>query len=294
MKPAAASPIPPRPPARWSACASSTCRRWWPARSPRRCWPISAPTSSRSNCRARAIRCANWRRTRTACRCGGRSPTATRRASSLDLRKPDGMALLARLLADRDVLIENFRSGTLDQWGITREWLQEINPRLTILRVTGFGQTGPYRDRPGLCANLRGDERLHPHVRRGRRLAAASRLSDLGRDRRTVRRGRRAVGAVPAEGRSGGARSGDRLLDDGSDAAHARLPRHRIRPARRGANRQRQSQPVCRAGQYLRDRRRQMGLDRGLDAEHLRAAMRGARTPGAAERSADSPTIRRG
>ena len=70
---------------------------------------------------------------------------------SLDLRKPDGMALLARLLADRDVLIENFRSGTLDQWGITREWLQAINPRLTILRVTGFGQTGPYRDRPGFA-----------------------------------------------------------------------------------------------------------------------------------------------
>src|SRR5215470_14593662 len=70
---------------------------------------------------------------------------------TLDLRKPDGKALLQRLLADRDVLIENFRSGTLDQWGITRQWLQEINPRLTILRVTGFGQTGPYRDRPGFA-----------------------------------------------------------------------------------------------------------------------------------------------
>jgi len=70
---------------------------------------------------------------------------------TLDLRRPDGKALLARLLADRDVLVENFRSGTLDQWGITREWLQAINPRLTILRVTGFGQTGPYRDRPGFA-----------------------------------------------------------------------------------------------------------------------------------------------
>src|SRR5215468_5389764 len=70
---------------------------------------------------------------------------------TLDLRKGEGKALLKRLLADRDVLIENFRSGTLDQWGITREWLQEINPQLTILRVTGFGQTGPYRDRPGFA-----------------------------------------------------------------------------------------------------------------------------------------------
>src|SRR3954468_1657711 len=70
---------------------------------------------------------------------------------TLDLRKPDGKALLKRLLADRDVLVENFRSGTLDQWGITRQWLQQINPKLTILRVTGFGQTGPYRDRPGFA-----------------------------------------------------------------------------------------------------------------------------------------------
>ena len=70
---------------------------------------------------------------------------------TLDLRKPDGRELLKRLLADRDVLIENFRTGTLDDWGITRAWLQEINPKLTILRITGFGQTGPYRDRPGFA-----------------------------------------------------------------------------------------------------------------------------------------------
>jgi len=70
---------------------------------------------------------------------------------TLDLRKPDGKALLGRLVKDRDVLVENFRAGTLDDWGITRDWLQAINPRLTILRVTGFGQTGPYRDRPGFA-----------------------------------------------------------------------------------------------------------------------------------------------
>jgi crotonobetainyl-CoA:carnitine CoA-transferase CaiB-like acyl-CoA transferase len=70
---------------------------------------------------------------------------------TLDLRKTEGKKLLARLIADRDVLIENFRSGTLDEWGITREWLQGINPKLTILRVTGFGQTGPYGDRPGFA-----------------------------------------------------------------------------------------------------------------------------------------------
>jgi crotonobetainyl-CoA:carnitine CoA-transferase CaiB-like acyl-CoA transferase len=70
---------------------------------------------------------------------------------TLDLRKPDGKELLGRLVAEHDVLVENFRTGTLDEWGITRAWLQEINPRLTILRVTGFGQTGPYRNTPGFA-----------------------------------------------------------------------------------------------------------------------------------------------
>src|SRR5277367_3413765 len=70
---------------------------------------------------------------------------------TLDLRKADGKELLGRLVERHDVLVENFRTGTLDQWGITRGWLQGINPRLTILRVTGFGQTGPYRNNPGFA-----------------------------------------------------------------------------------------------------------------------------------------------
>jgi crotonobetainyl-CoA:carnitine CoA-transferase CaiB-like acyl-CoA transferase len=74
-----------------------------------------------------------------------------KRGITLDLRKPEGRALLAKLVAGRDVLVENFRPGTLDSWGITRQWLQDINPRLTILRITGFGQTGPYRNRPGFA-----------------------------------------------------------------------------------------------------------------------------------------------
>jgi crotonobetainyl-CoA:carnitine CoA-transferase CaiB-like acyl-CoA transferase len=70
---------------------------------------------------------------------------------TLDLRQAEGRALFGRLIADTDVLVENFRPGTLDGWGVTRAWLQEINPRLTILRVTGFGQDGPYRNRPGFA-----------------------------------------------------------------------------------------------------------------------------------------------
>ena len=70
---------------------------------------------------------------------------------TLDLRVAEGRDLFARLVADADVLVENFRPGTLDGWGITRTWLQGLNPRLTILRVTGFGQDGPYAGRPGFA-----------------------------------------------------------------------------------------------------------------------------------------------
>jgi len=74
-----------------------------------------------------------------------------KRGVTLDLRTPEGRELLGRMIPSEDVLVENFRPGTLDRWGITREWLWERNPRLTILRVTGFGQTGPYRNRPGFA-----------------------------------------------------------------------------------------------------------------------------------------------
>ena len=71
--------------------------------------------------------------------------------ATLDLRKPEGAALLKRLLPRFDVLIENFRPGTLDGWGLDRTALWAVQPRLVILRATGFGQDGPYRDRPGFA-----------------------------------------------------------------------------------------------------------------------------------------------
>lgn len=74
-----------------------------------------------------------------------------KRFMTLDLRQPDGQQILCRLLPRFDVLVENFRPGTLDRWGLTREKLWEANPRLIILRTTGFGQDGPYRDRPGFA-----------------------------------------------------------------------------------------------------------------------------------------------
>ncbi|MGH8842090.1 MAG: CaiB/BaiF CoA transferase family protein [Advenella sp.] len=74
-----------------------------------------------------------------------------KRGITLDLRKAGAKTVLERLLPELDVIVENFRPDTLDRWGITKEWMHGINRRLIILRVTGFGQTGPYRNRPGFA-----------------------------------------------------------------------------------------------------------------------------------------------
>ena len=70
---------------------------------------------------------------------------------TLNLKTPDGAALFKRLVAVSDVVCENFRPGTLERWGLGWDVLSEINPRLILLRVSGYGQTGPYRDRPGFA-----------------------------------------------------------------------------------------------------------------------------------------------
>jgi len=70
---------------------------------------------------------------------------------TLDVRKPQGRNLLLRMLAQFDVLVENFRTGTMDRWGLDAPTLLAANPRLVILRLTGFGQTGPYATRPGFA-----------------------------------------------------------------------------------------------------------------------------------------------
>ncbi len=74
-----------------------------------------------------------------------------KRFITLDLRQPAGRDLLLKMLPRFDVLIENFRPGTLDVWGLNKEALWAVQPNLVILRVTGFGQTGPYRNRPGFA-----------------------------------------------------------------------------------------------------------------------------------------------
>ena len=74
-----------------------------------------------------------------------------KRAVTLDLRKPEGQALFKRLLPRFDVLIENYRPGTLDRWNLDKNTLWQAQPKLVILRVTGFGQTGPYSGYAGFA-----------------------------------------------------------------------------------------------------------------------------------------------
>ncbi|MDS1140401.1 CoA transferase [Pusillimonas sp. SM2304] len=74
-----------------------------------------------------------------------------KRGITLDLREPEGLRLFEQLLPGYDVLVENFRPGTLDRWGLTMERLTQLRPDLIVLRVSGFGQTGPYKQRPGFA-----------------------------------------------------------------------------------------------------------------------------------------------
>jgi len=72
-----------------------------------------------------------------------------KRSLALDLKNPEAQDIVRRLAAEADVLIENFRPGAMEGWGLGPQVLQALNPGLIMLRISGYGQTGPYRDRPG-------------------------------------------------------------------------------------------------------------------------------------------------
>lgn len=72
-----------------------------------------------------------------------------KRSVALDLKSPEAQAIVRQLAADADVLIENFRPGAMEGWGLGPDALLALNPRLIMLRISGYGQTGPYRDKPG-------------------------------------------------------------------------------------------------------------------------------------------------
>jgi formyl-CoA transferase len=75
-----------------------------------------------------------------------------KKSITVDLRKPEGQNVVRRLARDADFVIENFRPGTLEKWGLGYDALAVANPGLIMIRLSGFGQTGPYRDQPGFGA----------------------------------------------------------------------------------------------------------------------------------------------
>ena len=79
------------------------------------------------------------------------SEARNKKSVTLDLRTPEGADLFRQLVAKSDVVLENFRPGTMEKWGLGFEALSEINPRLVMLQVSAYGQTGPMSDKPGFA-----------------------------------------------------------------------------------------------------------------------------------------------
>ena len=94
----------------------------------------------------------NWRLIQDGTSVWWQVQSRNKRSIALDLRNPEGQDIARQLIAQADVLIENFRPGTLEGWGMDYETLAKSNPGLVMLRISGYGQTGPYRDLPGFGA----------------------------------------------------------------------------------------------------------------------------------------------
>lgn len=91
----------------------------------------------------------NWRILKDGNSIWWEAQSRNKRSIAIDLRQSEGQDLVRQLARDCDVLIENFRPGQLEQWGLGYEILSKDHPGLIMLRISGYGQTGPYRDRPG-------------------------------------------------------------------------------------------------------------------------------------------------
>jgi formyl-CoA transferase len=91
----------------------------------------------------------DWRKTRGKTSMLFRTIGRNKKSVALDLRTPQGQEAARRIAAKCDVIIENFRPGTLEKWGLGPDVLTELNPDVVVVRISGYGQTGPYRDRAG-------------------------------------------------------------------------------------------------------------------------------------------------
>lgn len=93
-----------------------------------------------------------WRKVHNGTSLWWYSQSRNKKSVTLDLKSDVGREIIHRLVRSCDIVIENFRPGTLERWGIGWDALAAINPKLIMVRVSGYGQTGPYRERPGFAA----------------------------------------------------------------------------------------------------------------------------------------------
>ena len=110
---------------------------------------IEAPTDPCRTGAAGGDPLRNWRLIKEGTSVWWQVQSRNKRSVALDLRQQEGQDIARQLIAEADVLVENFRPGTLEGWGMSPAELHALNPGLVILRISGYGQTGPYRDLPG-------------------------------------------------------------------------------------------------------------------------------------------------
>jgi formyl-CoA transferase len=93
-----------------------------------------------------------WRRTRNGVSLWWHAQSRNKKSVTCDLRRPEGQEIVRRLAARSDIVVENFRAGALEKWNLGWDALSRANPKLILVRISGYGQTGPYRERPGFAA----------------------------------------------------------------------------------------------------------------------------------------------
>jgi formyl-CoA transferase len=93
-----------------------------------------------------------WRRMRNGVSLWWQVQSRNKKSVSCDLRRPDGQEIVRRLAARSHIVVENFRPGALEKWNLGWEVLSRENPKLVLVRISGYGQSGPYRERPGFAA----------------------------------------------------------------------------------------------------------------------------------------------
>ncbi len=110
---------------------------------------IEAPPDTRDKSRGGGDPLRQWRLIKDGTSVWWQVQSRNKRSVALDLRQAEAQDIVRKLAAQADVVIENFRPGAMEGWGLGPEVLQAANPALIMLRISGYGQTGPYRDRPG-------------------------------------------------------------------------------------------------------------------------------------------------